>query len=59
MSSQALVRVEFEEARRGPKAKEAERFEWGRRIREVETGPDGAIYVLEDNDGRLLRITPK
>ena len=59
LSSQALVRVEFEEGNRGPKAKEAERFEWGKRIREVETGLDGAIYVLEDNDGRLLRITPK
>ena len=59
MSSQALVRVEFEDGRRGPIAKEAERFEWGKRIREVETGPDGALYVLEDNDGRLLRITPK
>ena len=59
LSSQALVRVEFEEGRRGPTAKEAERFEWGKRIREVETGLDGALYVLEDNDGRLLRITPK
>jgi len=37
----------------------AERYEWGNRIREVETGPDGALYILEDNDGRLLRITPK
>ncbi|GGX74217.1 dehydrogenase [Litorimonas cladophorae] len=59
LSSQALIRVEFEDGNRGPKAKEAERFEWGKRIREVETGLDGAIYVLEDNDGRLLRITPK
>ena len=59
LSSQALIRVEFENGNRGPVAKEAERFEWGKRIREVETGLDGAIYVLEDNDGRLLRITPK
>ncbi len=59
MSSQALVRVEFDEGKRGPTAKEAERFEWGKRIREVETGLDGALYVLEDNDGRLLKITPK
>jgi len=58
LSSQALIRVEFEEGKRGPAAKEAERFEWGKRIREVETGLDGAIYVLEDNEGRLLRITP-
>ena len=59
LRSQALIRVEFEEGRRGPTAKEAERFEMGKRIREVETGLDGALYVLEDNDGRLLRITPK
>jgi len=59
LSSQALVRIEFGEGRRGPTAEEAERFEWGNRLREVETGPDGALYVLEDDDGRLLRITPK
>lgn len=59
MSSRALVRIEFEEGSRGLKAKEVERFEWGKRIREVETGPDGALYALEDNDGRLLRITAK
>ncbi|MEP3655789.1 MAG: PQQ-dependent sugar dehydrogenase [Litorimonas sp.] len=59
LRSQALIRVEFEEGNRGPTAKEAERFDMGKRIREVETGLDGAIYVLEDNDGRLLRITPK
>jgi len=59
LRSQALIRVEFEDGNRGPTAKEAERFDMGNRIREVETGLDGAIYVLEDNDGRLLRITPK
>jgi aldose sugar dehydrogenase len=34
----------------------------GARIREVEQGPDGALYVLEDggrgSQGRLLRLTP-
>jgi glucose/arabinose dehydrogenase len=34
----------------------------GARIREVEQGPDGAIYVLEDErnggGGRLLRLAP-
>jgi len=59
MSSQALIRIEFEAGKRGPVATEAERFEWGKRIREVETGPSGALFVLEDNDGRLLRVTPK
>ena len=30
----------------------------GKRIREVEQGPAGAIWVLEDGDGgRLLKLT--
>ncbi len=56
LSGQALVRVEID----GETAREAERFEWGRRIREVEQGPDGALWVLEDRSGgRLLKLTPK
>ena len=32
----------------------------GARIREVEQGPDGAIWLLEDGEsgGRLLKLTP-
>jgi glucose/arabinose dehydrogenase len=53
--SRALIRVVL----RGDTAEEAERFEWGERIREVEQGPEGALYVLEDGDGgRLLKLTP-
>ena len=59
LSSQALIRVEID----GDTAREAERFEMGARIREEEQGPDGAIWILEDerNDtgGRLLKLTPK
>ncbi len=55
LSSQALVRVEIT----GDSAREAERFEWDSRVREVEQGPDGALWVLEDSDGRLLKLTPK
>ena len=44
LSSKALMRVELD----GEKASEAERFDMGERIREVEQGPDGAIWVLED-----------
>lgn len=70
LSSQALVRVRFEmrptdnlgqspkPGQTEPAGIEAERYEWGRRVREVEQGPDGAVYVLEDNDGRLLRLMP-
>jgi glucose/arabinose dehydrogenase len=31
----------------------------GERIRDVRQGPDGALYLLTDNDaGRILRVTP-
>jgi glucose/arabinose dehydrogenase len=56
LSSKALVRVDMDAAD-GPQ--EAARYEWDKRIREVETGPDGAIYVLEDRrNGRLMKLTP-
>jgi glucose/arabinose dehydrogenase len=59
LSSQALVRIEFN----GESAREAQRFEMGQRIRAVEQGPDGAIWLLEDGrqgrggDGTLLKLT--
>ena len=57
LSSQSLVRVEID----GEAAREAERFAMGQRIRAVEQGPDGAIWVLEDqrrgSGGRLLKLT--
>jgi glucose/arabinose dehydrogenase len=56
LSSKSLVRIEFE----GDVAREAERFDMGRRMRAVVQGPDGAIWMLEDKKGgRLLRLTPK
>ena len=59
LSSQALIRIELD----GETAREAERFEFGQRIRSVVEGPDGAIWVLEDDrrdsDGELLRLTPR
>lgn len=56
LSAQALIRVEFD----GENAREAERFDMGARIREVEQGPDGAIWLLEDgSQGRLLKLTPR
>ncbi len=54
LSSQALIRVAVD----GDTAKEAERYDMGTRIREVEQGPDGALWLLED-EGRLLKLTPK
>lgn len=55
LSAEALIRIEFD----GEEAREAERYDMGRRIRAVEQGPNGAIWVLEDRSGgRLLKLTP-
>ena len=44
----------------GADAKSAERWAVGHRIRDVEVGPDGALWMLEDaNPGALYRVTPK
>jgi glucose/arabinose dehydrogenase len=59
LSAQAIVRVELD----GERAREVERFPMGVRIRSVTEGPDGALWVLEDErngkGGRLLKLTPK
>jgi len=56
LSSQSLLRIEFD----GENAREVERFDMGDRIRAVEQGPNGAIWLLEDEKGgRLLKLTPK
>ncbi|WP_341919493.1 PQQ-dependent sugar dehydrogenase [Hydrocarboniphaga effusa] len=53
--SHGLVRIDFD----GDSAREAERLDFGERIREVEQGPDGAIWVLEDGDSaQLFKLTP-
>ncbi|TZG25863.1 PQQ-dependent sugar dehydrogenase [Sphingomonas montanisoli] len=58
LSSESLVRV----ALKGDGATKADQWGMGARIREVEQGPDGAIWLLEDggqgSPGRLLRLTP-
>jgi glucose/arabinose dehydrogenase len=52
---QGLVRVRVS----GTAAIEQGRIGLGARIREVEQGPDGAIWVLEDGpSGRLLKLQP-
>jgi glucose/arabinose dehydrogenase len=61
LSSQSIVRIEFD----GERAREAERFAMGMRIRAIEQGPDGALWVLEDEregrggQGRLFRLTAR
>jgi glucose/arabinose dehydrogenase len=57
MGSQTLNRVTFD-GKGG--AKPAERWSVGKRIRDVEVGPDGALWILEDaNPGGLYRVTPE
>lgn len=57
LSSQALVRVDVN----GTNATKGDQWPMGARIREVEEGPDGAIWLLEDggrgSEGRLLKLT--
>src|SRR5262249_9030244 len=41
-------------------AKTAERWNVGKRIRDVEQAPDGSLWLLEDaNPGALIHVTPK
>lgn len=55
LSGQALVRVDLY----GDRARKAEVWDMGKRIRAVAQGPGGAVYLLEDGPGaRLLRLTP-
>jgi glucose/arabinose dehydrogenase len=59
LSSQSIVRIELEE----DGAREVERYHMGQRIRALAEGPDGAIWVLEDDrddsDGELLKLVPR
>ncbi len=56
LATQALVRVIFD-GHGG--AKTAERWDMGHRIRDVEEGPDGSLWMLEDkNPGALMHVTP-
>ena len=53
LASRALVRIEFN----GSGAREATRYDMGQRIREVEQGPAGDLWLLEDAPGgRLLKL---
>lgn len=59
LSGQALIRIDVN----GTDARKGDEWDMGARIREVEQGPDGAIWLLEDGDsgskGRLLKLTTK
>lgn len=59
LSGQALVRADLS----GDKARKAGEWKMGARIRAVDQGPRGEIYLLEDarggSGGRLLRLEPR
>jgi glucose/arabinose dehydrogenase len=55
LSGQALIRVDIDR----DTATKAEQWDMGARIRAVDQGPDGSVYLLEDGSGgRLLKLTP-
>jgi len=58
LSGQALLRVDLER----DNARKADQWDMDARIRAVDQGPDGAVYLLEDGrspgQGRLLRLDP-
>jgi glucose/arabinose dehydrogenase len=57
LNTRSLCRVTFD-GKGG--AAVADRWNVGRRIRDVEVAPDGAVWLLEDdNPGGVLRVTPK
>jgi glucose/arabinose dehydrogenase len=56
LSADAFIHVRI----RGDRASKADQWNMGRRIREVQQGPRGEVYLFEDRGGaRLLRLEPK
>ena len=53
LSGEALIRVDID----GDKARKTDQWDMGERIRAVDEGPGGSVYLLED-EGRLLRLDP-
>lgn len=51
---QLLARLVLEDG----KVVHEERLDIGRRIRDVRQGPDGRLWLLDESDGRVLRLDP-
>ena len=55
LSGQAFIRVDIN----GELARKADQWDMGARIRAVDQGPRGEVFLLEDGPGgRLLKLTP-
>jgi glucose/arabinose dehydrogenase len=58
LAGQFISRIEVD----GDEAREVERIDMGMRVRAIEQGPDGALWVAEDGSrgamGRLYKLTP-
>ena len=56
LSGEALIRVDID----GDKARKADQWAMDARIRAVDQGPRGEVYLLQDGEsgGRLLRLEP-
>ncbi|MBN2970460.1 PQQ-dependent sugar dehydrogenase [Roseomonas aeriglobus] len=59
LSSKALIRVDVN----GTSATKGDQWPMGTRIRDVDQGPDGAIWLLEDgqrgSNGRVIKLTKR
>jgi glucose/arabinose dehydrogenase len=56
LASKALIRITFD-GKGG--AQTAERWDVGRRVRDLEVAPDGSLWMIEDaNPGGLFHLTP-
>ena len=61
LSSQSIVRIEFD----GDRAREAERYDMGMRVRSIEQSPNGDLWILEDGregrggQGRMFKLAAR
>jgi aldose sugar dehydrogenase len=56
LATESLIRVSLA----GGRGTEEARVGFGKRLRDIEEGPDGALWIIEDGEGgRLLRLTPR
>jgi glucose/arabinose dehydrogenase len=56
LATQSLIRVSLS----GNTGTEEARVNFGKRLRDIEEGADGALWIIEDGEGgRLLRLTPR